>query len=133
MGADLILLNFDTSLVHNQSRVETLILCHTFIGPANRSSPKDDVPIIDDTVFNVEYQGDNIIGYFDCNGNHDFESSSGQRRLYGAAYNSVRKYQQSVDIETVHAVIIWIDATVKDKAEIEITSFDDYFELLKLR
>ena len=46
---------------------------------------------------------------------------------------SVRKYQQSVDIETVlHAVIIWIDAAVKDKAEIEITSFDDYFELLKL-
>ena len=132
MGADLILLEFDTSLVHNQSRVETLILCHTFIGPANRSSPKDDVPIIDDTVFNVEYQGDNIIGYFDCNGNHAFESSGGQRRLYGAVY-SVRKYQQSVDIETVHAVIIWIDATVKDKAEIEITSFDDYFELLKLR
>ena len=35
MGADLILLEFDTSLVHNQSRVETLILCHTFIGPNN--------------------------------------------------------------------------------------------------
>ena len=59
------------------------------------------------------------------------ESSGGHRRLYGAVY-SVRKYQQSVDIETVHAVIIWIDAAVKDKAEIEITSFDDYFELLKL-
>jgi len=127
MGADLILLDFDISFVHNQSRVETLILCHTFIGP----NSKDDVPIIDDTVFNVEYQGDNIIGYFDCNGNHAFESSGGHRCLYGAVY-SVRKYQQSVDIETVHAVIIWIDAAVKDKAEIEITSFDDYFELLKL-
>ncbi len=35
MGADLIVLDFDISLVHNQSRVETLILCHTFIGPNN--------------------------------------------------------------------------------------------------
>jgi len=132
MGADLILLDFDISLIHNQSRVEALLLCNTFIGPAYRSSSKDDVSIMDDdTVFNVEYQGDNIIGCFNCNGNHAFESSGGQRRLYGAVY-SVRKYQQSVDIETVYAVIIWIDAAVKDKAEIEITSFDDYFELLKL-
>ena len=131
MGADLILLDFDISLVHNQSRVEALLLCHTFIGSAYRSSSKDDVPIIDDTVINVEYQGDNIIGYFDRNGNHAFESSGGQRRLYGAVY-SVRKYQQSVDIETVYAVIIWIDAAVKEKAEIEITSFEDYFELLKV-
>ena len=47
MGADLILLDFDMSLLHNQSRVEALLLCHTFIGP----NSKDDVPIIDDTVF----------------------------------------------------------------------------------
>ena len=46
-----------------------VVLLLTFIGPANHSSPKDDVPIIDDTFFNVEYQGDNIIGYFDCNRN----------------------------------------------------------------
>jgi hypothetical protein len=43
MGADLILLDFDISLIHNQSRVEALLLCNTFIGPAYRSSSKDDV------------------------------------------------------------------------------------------
>ena len=132
MGADLILLDFDISLVHNQSRVEALLLSHTFIGFAFRSSSKEEnVTAIDDTVVNVEYQGDNIIGCFDSNGNHAFESSGGQRRLYGAVY-SVRKYQQLTDTETTYAVIIWIDAAVKDKAEIEIASFDDYFELLNL-
>ena len=132
MGADLILLDFDISLVHNQSRVEALLLSHTFIGCAFRSSSKEEnVTAIDDTVVNVEYQGDNIVGCFDSNGNHAFESSGGQRRLYGAVY-SVRKYQQLTDTETTYAVIIWIDAAVKDKAEIEIASFDDYFELLNL-
>ena len=33
----------------------------------------------------------------------------------------------------VYAVIIWTNAAVKeDKIEIEITSFDDYFELVNL-
>ena len=132
MGADLILLDFDISLVHNQSRVEALLLSHTFIGCAFRSSSKEEnLTAIDDTVVNVEYQGDNIVGCFDSNGNHAFESLGGQRRLYGAVY-SVRKYQQLTDTETTYAVIIWIDAAVKDKAEIEIASFDDYFELLNL-
>ena len=133
MGADLILLDFDISLVHNQSRVEALLLSHTFIGSAYRASSKEEnvTALLDDTVVNVEYQGDNIIGCFDCNGNHAFELSGGQRRLYGAVY-SVRKYKQSTDTEAAYAVIIWIDAAVKDKAEIEITSFDDYFELLNL-
>ena len=132
MGADLILLDFDISLVHNQSRVEALLLSHTFIGCAFRSSSKEEnLTAIDDTVVNVEYQGDNIVGCFDSNGNHAFESSGGQRRLYGAVY-SVRKYQQLTDTETTYAVIIWIDAAVKNKAEIEIASFDDYFELLNL-
>jgi hypothetical protein len=126
MGTDLVLLDFDISLVHNQSRVEALLLNHTFIGSAYRSSST-----FDDTVINVEYQGDNIIGCFDSNGNHAFELSGGQRRLYGAVY-SVRIYKPSTDTELSHAVVIWIDATVKDKAEIEITSFDDYFELLNL-
>ena len=117
------------SLVHNQSRVEALLLSHTIIGCAFRSSSKEEnVTAIDDTVVNVEYQEDNIVGCFDSNGNHAFESSGGQRR----AVYSVRKYQQLTDTETTYAVIIWIDAAVKDKAEIEIASFDDYFELLNL-
>ena len=72
MGADLILLDFDISLVHNQSRVEALLLSHTFIGSAYRAFTKEEnvTALLDDTVVNVEYQGDNIIGCFDCNGNH---------------------------------------------------------------
>jgi hypothetical protein len=132
---DLVVLDFDVSLVHNQSRVEALLLSRTFIGGSSAycsSSPsKEGICPYDDTVINVEYQGDNIFGYFDGYGNHAFESSGGQRRLYGPVY-SVRKYKPSTDSEIVYAVIIWIDAAVKDKAEIEITSFDDYFELLKL-
>jgi hypothetical protein len=138
MGADLVVVDFDVSLVHNQSRVEALLLSRTFIGGSSAyrssssfTSSNDGICPYDDTVINVEYQGDNIIGYFDSYGNHAFKSSGGQRRLFGPVY-SVRKYKPSADTEIVYAVIIWIDAAVKDKAEIEITSFDDYFELLKL-
>lgn len=138
MGADLVVVDFDVSLVHNQSRVEALLLSRTFIGGSSAyrssssfTSSNDGISPYDDTVVNVEYQGDNIIGYFDSYGNHAFESSGGQRRLNGPVY-SVRKYKPSTDTEIVYAVIIWIDAAVKDKVEIEITSFDDYFELLKL-
>ena len=138
IGADLVVVDFDVSLVHNQSRVEALLLSRTFIGGSSAyrssssfTSSNDGICPYDDTVINVEYQGDNIIGYFDSYGNHAFKSSGGQRRLFGPVY-SVRKYKPSADTEVVYAVIIWIDAAVKDKAEIEITSFDDYFELLKL-
>ena len=42
----------------------------------------------------------------------------------------VCKYQSSVDKEMVYSVIIWTDATIKDKVEIEIISIGDYFDLL---
>ena len=52
MGADLILLNFDISLVyHNQSRVKALLLSRIFIGSAYRASSKEEnVTALDDTV-----------------------------------------------------------------------------------
>ena len=131
MSADLLTVNFDSSLIYNQSHIEAIVQCHTFIGSASRSSSKEDSSaVIGDAITNVEYQGDNIVGCFDQNGNHII-GSSGQRRLFGPVY-TVRKYRPSTDEEMVYAVIIWTDAAVKDKIEIEITSFDDYFELVNL-
>ena len=69
-----------------------------------------------------------MVGCFDGKGNHILGSNH-QRRLYGPVY-TVRKYQSSTDVEMVYAVIIWTDASVKDKVELEIASLDDYFELL---
>jgi len=89
MVADLVPVDFDTSLVYNQSRIEAMIELHTF-----RSG----------------------------GGNH-------QRRLFGPVY-TVRKYKPLTDVEMVYAVIIWMDAAVKDKVEVEITSYEDYFQLL---
>ncbi len=119
---------FDTSLVHNQSRIEAILLSKTFIGSEYPSSSTND-----DTIVNVEYQGDNIIGCFDQNGNHVIESSGDdeRRRLFGPVY-TVRRYKPASNDEMAYAVVIWIDATVKDKVEVEITSFDDYFHLLNL-
>ena len=131
MSADLLPIIFESSLVHNQSQIEAIVRSHTFIGSASRSYSKEDSSaVIDDAIVNVEYQGDNVIGCFDQNGNH-VVGSSGHRRLNGPVY-TVRKYKPSTDEEMVYAVIIWTDAAVKDKVEIEITSFDDYFELLNL-
>lgn len=124
-GADLILVNFESSLIHAQSHIETIILRDTFIGPLgkshNHSSSNEESSI------NIEYHGDNVVGCFDGKGNHAIGSS--HRRLYGPVY-TVRKYQPSTDVEMVYAVIIWADSSVKDKVEIEIASLDDYFELL---
>ena len=121
-GADLIVVKLETSLVHISSHIETVLLHHTFIG----SSTKSD----ETTVVNVEYQGDNVIGFFNGDGNHDLKfGPNNSRRLYGPVY-MVRKYQSSVDEEMVYSVIIWTDATIKDKVEIEIMSIDDYFDLL---
>ena len=131
MSADLLPVNFDSSLIYNQSQIEAIVQCHTFIGSSSRSSSKEDSSaVIGDAITNVEYQGDNIVGCFDQNGNHII-GSSGQRRLCGPVY-TVRNYRPSTDEEMVYAVIIWTDAAVKDKIEIEITSFDDYFELVNL-
>ena len=134
MGADLVPVDFDTSLVYNQSRIEAMIELHTFIGSAYLSSSKDnssDSSIKDtNTITNVEYQGDNIFGCFDNSGNHIIRSGGDhQRRLFGPVY-TVRKYKPLTDIEMVYAVIIWMDAAVKDKVEVEITSYEDYFQLL---
>jgi hypothetical protein len=135
MGADLVPVYFDTSLVYNQSRIEAMIELHTFIGSAYLSSQKDDNSVKDNnTITNVEYQGDNIFGCFDNSGNHVIRSSGGgdhQRRLFGPVY-TVRKYKPLTDVEMVYAVIIWMDAAVKDKVEVEITSYEDYFQLLDL-
>ena len=136
MGTDLVVVDFDTSLVYSQARVELLIQNHTFIGSANLSScskTNEDGPVINnDTIMYVEYQGDSITGYFSPNGDHIIGCSGGQRRkLYGPVY-TVRKYKPSTDEEMVYAVILWMDAAIKDKVEIEITSLDDYFQLLSL-
>ena len=136
MGADLVPVDFDTSLVYNQSRIEAMIELHTFIGSAYLSSSKDnssDSSVKDtNTITNVEYQGDNIFGCFDNSGNHIIRSGGDhQRRLFGPVY-TVRKYKPLTDIEMVYAVIIWMDAAVKDKVEVEITSYEDYFQLLDL-
>ena len=136
MGADLVPVDFDTSLVYNQSRIEAMIELHTFIGSAYLSSSKDnssDSSVKDtNTITNVEYQGDNIFGCFDNSGNHIIRSGGDhQRRLFGPVY-TVRKYKPLTDVEMVYAVIIWMDAAVKDKVEVEITSYEDYFQLLDL-
>ena len=134
MVADLVPVDFDTSLVYNQSRIEAMIELHTFIGSAYLSSQKDDNSVKDNnTITNVEYQGDNIFGCFDNSGNHVIRSGGGdhQRRLFGPVY-TVRKYKPLTDVEMVYAVIIWMDAAVKDKVEVEITSYEDYFQLLDL-
>ena len=124
-GADLILVNFESSLIHVQSHIETIILRDTFIGPLGKSHHHSSSN--EESSINIEYHGDNVVGCFDGKGNHVIGSS--HRRLYGPVY-TVRKYQPSTDEEMVHAVIIWADSTVKDKVEIEIASLDDYFELL---
>ncbi len=134
IGADLVPVYFDTSLVYNQSRIEAMIELHTFIGSAYLSSSKDnssDSSVKDtNTITNVEYQGDNIFGCFDNSGNHIIRSDGDhQRRLFGPVY-TVRKYKPLTDVEMVYAVIIWMDAAVKDKVEVEITSYEDYFQLL---
>ena len=54
-GADLIVVKLETSLVHISSHIETVLLHHTFIGSSTKS---------DETTVNVEYQGDNVIGFF---------------------------------------------------------------------
>ena len=136
MSTDLVVADFDTSLVYSQARVELLIQNHTFIGSANLSScskkNEDGSVINNDTVMYVEYQGDSITGCFSPNGDHIIGCSGGQRRkLYGPVY-TVRKYKPSTDEEMVYAVILWIDAAIKDKVEIEITSLEDYFQLLSL-
>ena len=136
MGADLVPVDFDTSLVYDQSRIEAMIELHTFIGSAYLSSSKDkssDSSVKDpNTITNVEYQGDNIFGCFDNSGNHIIRSGGvHQRRLFGPVY-TVRKYKPLTDVEMVYAVIIWMDAAVKDKVEVEITSYEDYFQLLDL-
>ena len=137
MGADLVPVDFDTSLVYNQSRIEAMMIeLHTCIGSAYLSSSKDnssDSSVKDtNTITNVEYQGDNIFGCFDNSGNHIIRSGGDhQRRLFGPVY-TVRKYKPLTDIEMVYAVIIWMDAAVKDKVEVEITSYEDYFQLLDL-
>ena len=120
-GADLIVVKLETSLVHISSHIETVLLRHTFIGSSTKS---------DETTINVECQGDNVIGFFNGDGNHDLKFGPNSRRLYGPVY-MVRKYQSSVDEEMVYSVIIWTDATIKDKVEIEIMSIDDYFDLLQ--
>ena len=91
MGADLVPVYFDTSLVYNQSRIEAMIELHTFIGSAYLSSSKDknsDSSVKDpNTITNVEYQVDNIFGCFDNSGNHIIRSSGvHQRRLLGPIY-----------------------------------------------
>ena len=125
-GADLILVNFESSLIHAQSHIETIILRDTFIGPLGKSHHHSSSN--EESSINIEYHGDNVVGCFDGQGNHAIGSSS-HRRLYGPVY-TVRKYQPATDVEMVYAVIIWADASVKDKVEIEIASLDDYFELL---
>ena len=120
-GADLISVQLETSLVHISSHIETTLLRHTFIGSTNNS---------DESIVNVEYQGDNVVGFFDHNCNHTLKFGHNTRRLHGPVY-MVRRYQSSLDEEMVYAVIIWTDAVVKDKIEIEIMAFDDYFELIQ--
>ena len=120
-GADLISVQLETSLVHISSHIETTLLRHTFIGSSNSS---------DESIVNVEYQGDNVVGFFDHNCNHTLKFGHNTRRLHGPVY-MVRRYQSSLDEEMVYAVIIWTDAVVKDKIEIEIMAFDDYFELMQ--
>jgi hypothetical protein len=124
-GADLILVNLESSLIHAQSHIETIILRDTFIGPLGKSHHHSSS---DESSINIEYHGDNVVGCFDDKGNHVIGSSPQRRRLYGPVY-TVRKYQPSTDVEMVYAVIIWADSSVKDKVEIEIASWDDYFEL----
>ena len=120
-GADLISVQLETSLVHISSHIETTLLRHTFIGSTNNS---------DESIVNVEYQGDNVVGFFDHNCNHTLKFGPNTRRLHGPVY-MVRRYQSSLDEEMVYAVIIWTDASVKDIIEIEIMAFDDYFELMQ--
>ena len=42
MSADLLPVNFDSSLIYNQSQIEAIVQCHTFIGSSSRSSSKED-------------------------------------------------------------------------------------------
>ena len=119
-GADLISVQLETSLVHISSHIETTLLRHTSIGSTNSSS--------DESIVNVEYRGDNVVGFFDHNCNHTLKFGPNTRRLHGPVY-MVRRYQSSLDAEMVYAVIIWTD--VKDIIEIEIMAFDGYFELMQ--
>ena len=61
MGTDLVVVDFDTSLVYSQARVELLIQNHTFVRSANRSScskTNEDGPVMNnDTVMYVECLG----------------------------------------------------------------------------
>ena len=73
--ADLIPLQLETSLVHISSHIETALLRHTFIGSSNSS---------DESIVNVEYQGDNnVVGFNDHDGNHTLKFVPNNRRLHG--------------------------------------------------
>ena len=98
-GADLISVQLETSLVHISSHIETTLLRHTFIGSTNSS---------DESIVNVEYQGDNVEGFFDHNCNHTLKFGPNTRRLHGPVYMA-RRYQSSLDEEMVGLCRYYLD------------------------